>query len=595
MDKLFAKRNFLKKQATLLIVGLMVLNTFIIIFTGGIPSAFAHTMYIPILIAALFHGPYFAMIAGIFGGVLVGPTMMLVSVDVGTEPLANSAYRTLYFIGLGGVLGLLFQNLLNRINTLHIQAEELSATLMSIGDGVIITDEHATIVNVNDIAAQLIGISENEAIGKTLDSMFTIVNEYSKKPVSNPAKMVIKKRKRVEIASNTILIDCNGNKRHIEDSASPIHDKEGKLIGVVIVFRDVTEQKNREKEILHISYHDYLTDIPNRRYFQKSLDALDNNESYPLGIVLMDLNGLKVVNDAYGHSHGNIVLKRVAKILNEVKTSSDIIARIGGDEFAMLCPNSNEEGIQIRLEKIKELLSLERIGNIEFSLAMGHTFKTATDQKIRDVLREAEDLMYKHKIIAGKSTKNKAIMSILQTLTEKFHEEKIHAERVAKYCRMIGEKMGLRTDEVNELELAGMLHDIGKISIPDAILQKPSKLNKDEMEQMQQHTMSGYQILRAADDYSNLAEYAMSHHERIDGQGYPNGLKGSSIPLFARIISVADAFEAMTSDRCYREALSLNNALNELKENAGTQFDEDVVQCFVSNVIDDVERVRNLD
>jgi len=149
----------------------------------------------------------------------------------------------------------------------------------------------------------------------------------------------------------------------------------------------------------------------------------------------------------------------------------------------------------------------------------------------------------------------------------------------------MGEKLNLSDDEKLELEFAGRMHDIGKITIPDYILKKPGKLTEDEWEIMKAHTTNGYQILRSADKYSKLAEYALTHHERIDGKGYPQGLKGEEIPLFSRIIGICDAYEAMTADRPYRKALSKEFAINELKRCAGTQFDAKLVDVFINEVI----------
>jgi len=271
--------------------------------------------------------------------------------------------------------------------------------------------------------------------------------------------------------------------------------------------------------------------------------------------------------------------------LSEIKRENDVIARIGGDEFAMICPNTTSEIMEMQKEKLKKLIASQRVEDIQYSLAIGYEIKSNIHQNIRDVLKEAENYMYKNKVFEGKSTKNDAILSILQTLTNKYNDEKIHSERVSQYCKKIGEALQLRPEEIRELEVAGMFHDIGKISIPDAILDKPGKLTTEEFEIMKTHTINGYQILRAADRFSNLAEYAMSHHERIDGKGYPNGIKGDEIPLFAKIIAVADSYEAMTSNRVYRKALSQEDAIKELINNKGTQFDAEIVDLFLKVVL----------
>lgn len=297
------------------------------------------------------------------------------------------------------------------------------------------------------------------------------------------------------------------------------------------------------------------------------------------------MNGLKLINDAYGHNVGNEALKAIADTLNEVKDNDDFVARLGGDEFAMICLNTNTKMMEKRLKTIEKHISNIHIKDIQLSLAVGYDIKKENNESIRNIFITAENNMYKNKVLTGKSDRNDAIQSILQTLQAKYEEERIHAQWVSDYCRQIGEALNLRADEIKELQLAGLYHDIGKISIPDAILNKPGKLTKDEWETMKTHTLNGYQILRAADHYSNIAEYAMSHHERIDGKGYPNGIKGDDIPLFSRIIAVVDAYEAMTSDRPYRKALLKTDAIKELKRHAGTQFDKDIVEICINEVL----------
>lgn len=195
-------------------------------------------------------------------------------------------------------------------------------------------------------------------------------------------------------------------------------------------------------------------------------------------------------------------------------------------------------------------------------------------------------ILDKLKLVEGVSARNHTIKAILTTLTEKHELERINSERVSNICYMIGEKMGLNKDSLKELKLSGLFHDIGKISIPDSILFKPDKLSKEEYEIIKDHTKNGYQILRAADAYSDFAEHALYHHEKMDGSGYPDGLKGKDIPLFARIISVADAYEAMTSDRPYRKALPIEKAMQELETFKGTQFDKKIVDIFIQMLSD---------
>jgi len=373
-------------------------------------------------------------------------------------------------------------------------------------------------------------------------------------------------------------------KRILNLSITPLL-QDRQLNGYILHSKDITVERQKQKEIEYISYHDYLTDLFNRRYFVYSYHRFISQRSFPLGIMMIDINGLKIINDAYGHSQGDMTIRLVSRLFMKVFDMEDVVARIGGDEFAILSPNKNSEQMLAYKEKIIELVKEINVGNIEISLAIGYEVVTDSNQDIDELLSAAENHLYRHKVTVGTSIRNHAIKAILNTLTDKYVEEKIHSERVSSFCKKIGIELGISKEDVDLLELAGMYHDIGKISIPDAILNKPGKLTNEEYEIIKTHTQVGYQILKAADEYSGLAEYALSHHERWDGKGYPRGLKGTEIPLFSRIICVADSFEAMTADRPYRKGMCVEDAITELKRCSGSQFDPDITVKFIDKVL----------
>jgi len=403
-------------------------------------------------------------------------------------------------------------------------------------------------------------------------------DEIKEKVLSGLASNDIEKMKweNIPLTKNGVI------SKYISASGTPIPGSDM----IISMVRDVTNQKKRETEILYASNHDYLTSIPNRRYFEEKLKYCDDPKFLPLTLVMIDLDGLKLINDAYGHESGNSVLKKTSKILQEIKRDLDFVARIGGDEFVIIMPNTPEEECKKIENMIEDKTNILLFGEIKFSLSIGYETKKESNEDIADILNKAEDNMYANKVLHGQSTRNETIMSIFETLREKYVEERNHSDRVSNYCRLIGEKLSLSNDELKELELAGLMHDIGKITIPDNILDKPGKLNEDEWKIMKAHTINGYHILRSADKYSRLSEYALTHHERIDGKGYPNGLKGDEIPLFSRIICVADAYEAMTANRPYRKALSQEKAIEELKRHSGSQFDEKIVSIFLTEILD---------
>ncbi|MCF7931122.1 MAG: diguanylate cyclase, partial [Acholeplasmataceae bacterium] len=347
----------------------------------------------------------------------------------------------------------------------------------------------------------------------------------------------------------------------------------------------VTEQKQREEDIIYTSNHDFLTRLPNRKYFEERLIELDQQQFLPLLVAMIDFDGLKLINDAYGHNIGDEALKKVSEILRNNLRNNDFLARVGGDEFIIVCPNTISDEFNDLQSSILKNLQFTCVDEIKVSLSMGHDVKKCSSTDINEVIKNAENNMYSNKILHGQSARNETIMTLFETLNEKFEEEKLHSDRVSQYCKKMGEKLKLSIDQTKELAFAGLMHDIGKITIPDNILDKPGKLTDEEWIIMKKHTINGYNILRSADKYSRLAEYALTHHERWDGNGYPNGLKGEDIPLFSRIISITDAYEAMTADRPYRKALDSKVAVEELYRCAGSQFDQALVDIFVKEVV----------
>ncbi len=363
------------------------------------------------------------------------------------------------------------------------------------------------------------------------------------------------------------------------------YDDQGHIVSLTGAAQDITKQKRAEYEIIHAANHDYLTNLYNRRYFVNAFNTFVENKCSSLGLMMIDINGLKIINDAYGHVQGDDAIKRVSNLLRDVFNQDEVIARIGGDEFAVLIPRKNDLQLQNYKDKLFTRSNNIKIHNIPVSLAIGYEILKDTDENIDELLTRAENQLYRHKITVGDSIRNHAIKAILNTLTEKYEEEKIHSKHVSMICKEIGIELGLNKEDIDILELAGMYHDIGKISIPDAILNKPGKLTNEEYDIIKTHTLVGYQILRAADEYSGLAEYALSHHERWDGNGYPKGLSGKDIPLFSRIINIADSFEAMSADRPYHKGKPIEEAILEIKRCTGTQFDPEIANIFIEKVL----------
>jgi diguanylate cyclase (GGDEF)-like protein/PAS domain S-box-containing protein len=348
---------------------------------------------------------------------------------------------------------------------------------------------------------------------------------------------------------------------------------------------DITERKTSERKIAYASTHDFLTGLPNRGYFDKVIRKLDQAKYYPLIISMIDIDGLKLINDTYGHKVGDEAILSFTRVLKNSCKNSAFVARIGGDEFAVVFTKISIDKFEENKTKILEKLANIKINDIPLSSSCGTSIKSSDSQDIDDVIIEAENDMYAKKTLHNQSSRNQVIVALFDSLKEKYDAERDHSDRVSRYCLLMGKKLNLTQNEILELEVAGRMHDIGKITIPDSILKKPGKLTDDEWVIMKNHTINGYQILRTADKYSNLADYALTHHERWDGKGYPKGLVGKDIPLFSRIICISDAFEAMTADRPYRKAMEVDDAIKELYRCSGTQFDPELVHIFINDIL----------
>ena len=345
------------------------------------------------------------------------------------------------------------------------------------------------------------------------------------------------------------------------------------------------KSKEDSEIILYLSYHDQLTGLYNRRFYEEELKRLDTKVNFPLTIVMGDVNGLKIINDSFGHAIGDDLLKKVAEVITKGCRVDDIIARQGGDEFVIILPKTDALVAEEIIKRITNLSLSEKVGSIDISISFGYETKNNEKEKIQDILRNAEDHMYKKKLFESPSMRGKTIKAIINTLYEKNKREEAHSYRVSELCKNMGEALGLPEHEIKELTTVGLLHDIGKIAIGEGVLNKPGKLTNEEWEEIRRHPEIGYRILKTVNDMSDMASHVLYHHERWDGKGYPKGLKGKDIPNVSRIIAIADSYDAMTSERSYRNALPEEVVINEMQKNIGIQFDPKLVSIFIEKVL----------
>ncbi|MDN5276526.1 MAG: diguanylate cyclase [Clostridiales bacterium] len=484
---------------------------------------------------------------------------------------------------------------------LYCEKELYRITLLSIGEGVVTTDQAGRISMLNPAAQRITGWSEDEVKGKPFDEVFKLINEDTGEMVENPIAEALRTGSTVSLDKHTALVTKEGCRVLIADSVipikvAPIKDMKGQTVGAVMVFRDITQEKVWQEKFNSLNWRDPLTGLYNRRFVEEEFARWQaSSRAFSIAVIVADINGLKLVNDMFGVQEGDNLLKRAARILRESCRKTDIVARWDGDEFIILLPRITARAAEKIVERIKNRCLQEKEGEVQLSLAIGYAVKRKPLESLNQVVKEAEEMMHRTKLMEEKSYRNAVVSSILMTLFAKSTETEEHAERLKSYCLAIGRKMRLSSKELDELALLAVLHDIGKVGIRESILQKPGPLTAEEWEEMKKHPEIGWRIAKGISELVHIAEYILCHHERWDGHGYPRGLKGEEIPLLCRILAVVDAYDAMTSDRVYRKAMSRERALAEIKRNAGTQFDPHVVETFLDLLAkEDTEKINKV-
>ena len=357
------------------------------------------------------------------------------------------------------------------------------------------------------------------------------------------------------------------------------------IILYILISGLLKKVEQSEQENIYLSYFDVLTGLYNRGYYEMEVERLDIEKNLPMSVIMADVNGLKMINDAFGHHLGDELLRKAAESIRRICRKNDVVARWGGDEFIVLLPNTTYEEVENLVGRMKVACCEERVNMVCVSMSLGWATKTSMEIGIAEVLKNAEDEMYKFKIIQNEGLRGNIINTIVKTLYEKNPREEEHSERVGEMAEKIGIAIGFSDIAVSKLKVIGHLHDIGKIAIEDGILNKSGRLTAWEQEEIRRHPDVGYRILSATSEMLELADCVLAHHERWDGKGYPRGLAGENIPLEARIIALADSYDAMSSERPYRKALDEEVILYEIKRNAGYQFDPELARAFVEKVM----------
>lgn len=379
------------------------------------------------------------------------------------------------------------------------------------------------------------------------------------------------------------------------------------LLGVYV---SVEREYSSEMKIL--ANVDELTGLYNHRYFQeslaKSIEEADKNKS-EISLLFMDIDYFKYYNDMYGHQAGDKILEQIGKILMENVRDNDIVARYGGEEFAVILPNTSEvEAMRIG-EKIRYNIQnnyfygQETQPNNHITMSIGVSSYPTKSKNKHQLINTSDDALYRAKFFnrnrvevyysileeIAKDTKVEhdiitSIKAFISMINKKDKYMYGHTERVVIYCNSFANYINLDEKDKKTLRFGAYLHDIGKIEIPEAVLNKREKLTDEEFDLLRQHSRNGVELIQHIDSFKDFIPLILHHHERYDGRGYPNGLKGYEIPYLARILTIADSFDAMTSNRPYNTRKSYDQAIIELRRCSGTQFDPELVELFIEMI-----------
>jgi diguanylate cyclase (GGDEF)-like protein/PAS domain S-box-containing protein len=462
----------------------------------------------------------------------------------------------------------------------------LQSIIEFLPDATLVIDEENRVIAWNHAIEEMTGVLKEDMLGRSDYSLCFYGNQrpllidmlFNNTDVEDYDMVVRKENSLVGEAYSPHVFQGRG--AYLWGTASLLYDSRGKITGAIESIRDMTERKKTADQLRRHGLIDALTGLYNRSYFQENISRPVKFRS--AGIIVCDVDGLKLVNDTLGHDKGDAMLFAAAGVIKRCFSRKDIVARIGGDEFAVLTYDTTERDAEEACGRIREAVIQHNLNNesMPLSLSIGYAVTDDTSD-IKALFKQADNNMYREKLHSSHSGRSTIVQTMMNTLKERDLITENHADRLQELVIALARAISLPESKIPDLRLLAQFHDIGKVGIPDSILSKPGPLTKKEFNEMKRHSEIGYRIAIASNDLAPIAGWILKHHEWWDGSGYPFGLKGEEIPLECRLISIADAYDAMTSDRPYRKALSHEEAIAELKKFSGRQFVPELVEIFI--------------
>lgn len=374
-------------------------------------------------------------------------------------------------------------------------------------------------------------------------------------------------------------------KRYFATRLIPEFIKSGRVETVLVIARDITDRMHAESQLRYVSFHDKVTGLYNRAFFEEELRRIDTERELPLSIIMGDINNLKLINDVFGHEEGDKLLKTISESLSKACRNNDIIARWGGDEFSIILPKTSLSTANEILLRINQISSESQMTAIKPSIALGISVKEKRDQNIYQVVRQAEQAMYDNKLANSKQEEKSVMSSLFAMARERTGDFDLHIDRGYGLARLFGKELGLDEGQMKSLLLLIETHDIGTALIPQKTLAKPSPLTQEEWEFIKRHSEVGARIVMAFPDTAKVSDEIISHHENWDGSGYPHALKGKDIPFLSRVFALIESYDVITHPRRYARTFTRQEAIEEIGQKSGVQFDPELTDIFINKVL----------
>lgn len=390
----------------------------------------------------------------------------------------------------------------------------------------------------------------------------------------------------ISILNNDVVLGLasqDGEKRYLQFKSDLNRNREDDdVFDVTGIALEYTEEFIRAKQLEYMSFHDILTGLYNRSFFENTIDKLELNQKFPYGVIIGDMNGLKMVNDTFGHEQGDTLLKAMAAIFRTSCRAVDMSFRWGGDEFAVVLPGADSALVEKIVEKINKSVEEFSGSIIPPSISLGYSIRDIHFESASAAIRSAEEHMYGKKVSQSKEVRQSLIEYFRKHLDKSGIETLNHNTRLMELAVKAGTAVGYSDGKIEEIRDLASLHDIGMVSVNERIIRKAEALEPEELMALRIHTETGFRICKATPELSHISYAVLTHHEHFDGSGYPKGLKSNEIPSIARLFAIIDAFEAMTHERPYRKARSREEAIQEIRDKSGSQFDPQFVEACLS-------------